>query len=133
MLETKTLSVSIARPPQQVYAFVAEPANLPHWAAGLGSAVRCTGRQCTVETPQGTLRVRFEKHNELGVLDHYVSPTPGVEIYVPVRVVANGAGSEVLFTLFRQPAMSAADFERDAALVRQDLATLKYLLERDTP
>lgn len=132
MLEARTLNVSIARPPQAVYAFVAEPANLPQWAAGLGSAVRCTGRRCTVETPQGTLQVRFEKYNELGVVDHYVSPAPGVEIYVPVRVVANGAGSEVLFTLFRQPEMSAADFEHDTALVRQDLATLKHLLERNT-
>lgn len=133
MLEAKTLNVSIARPPHQVYAFVAEPANLPQWAAGLGSAVRCKGRQCTVETPQGTLQVRFERRNTLGVVDHYVSPAPGVEIYVPVRVVANGAGSEVLFTLFRQPEMSVAEFERDAALVQQDLAALKQLLEQDTP
>jgi hypothetical protein len=63
-------------------------------------------------------------------LDHTVIPAPGVEIYVPLRVVANGdAGSEVLFTLFRQPGMSDEKFAADAKWVLSDLQKLKALLE----
>jgi hypothetical protein len=53
----------------------------------------------------------------------------GVEVYIPMRVVANGDGSEVIFTLFRTPGMSDAVLERDIGLVEGDLATLKELLE----
>jgi hypothetical protein len=53
--------------------------------------------------------------------------TPGVEVYVPLRVVANGDGSEL--TLFRQPQMSDDKFEADTEWVQRDLATLKQLLE----
>jgi hypothetical protein len=46
-----------------------------------------------------------------------------------MRVVPNGAGSEVLFTLFRSPAMSDDKYAEDASLVDRDLQTLKRLLE----
>ncbi|WP_300266119.1 hypothetical protein [Microbacterium sp.] len=39
----------------------------------------------------------------------------------PLRVLRNGDGSEVVFTLFRLPDVTDDDFEKDAALVRADL------------
>jgi len=47
----------------------------------------------------------------------------------PMRVVPSGDGSEVTFSLRRQPGMTDEDFERDEGLVRADLARLKGLLE----
>jgi hypothetical protein len=47
----------------------------------------------------------------------------------PMRAVANGSGSEVVFTLYRRPEMSEAEFARDADWVASDLARLKALLE----
>lgn len=46
-----------------------------------------------------------------------------------MRVVANGSGSEVIFTLFRQPGMSDEQVTEDAAWVERDLGTLKNILE----
>jgi hypothetical protein len=43
--------------------------------------------------------------------------------------VPNGSGSEVLFTVFRQPGMSDENFAKDTAMVEQDLQTLKLVLE----
>jgi len=43
--------------------------------------------------------------------------------------IADGDGCEVVFTVRRTPAMTDADFERDAALVKHDLALLKEVLE----
>jgi hypothetical protein len=76
------------------------------------------------------MNLRFVEHNDLGVLDHYVSPAPGVEAYVPMRVLPNGSGSEVLFTLFQLPGMSDEKYAEDAGLVTRDLQTLKRVLER---
>lgn len=48
---------------------------------------------------------------------------------VPLRVVGNGTGAEVLLTLFRQPGLSQARFRADQDWVRRDLAALKHLAE----
>lgn len=129
LLLARTLSVSIAAPPQAVYDFVANPENLPQWAQGLGKTVERRGDVWLVETAQGPVTVRFTDRNRFGVVDHYVTVAPGVEIYVPLRVIANATGSEVLLTLFRQPGMTDEQFAADRQLVEQDLQTLKMLLE----
>lgn len=79
--------------------------------------------------PQGSVGFRFVSRNELGVLDHVVTIGPGVEILNPMRVVPNGTGSEVLFTLFKLPAMLDHEFAADAAMVQHDLETLKRVVE----
>lgn len=129
MSPLRTLSVSIARPADEVYRFVADPLNLPCWAEGLGGAVRKTADGWIVDTPNGPLDLRFAPQNDFGVLDHWVSVKPGEVVYVPVRVIANGAGSEMLLTLLRMPGMSDAAFAADAAQVQRDLERLKRLLE----
>lgn len=127
--DSRTLTVRIERDAAAVYAFASQPENLPRWAAGLGSGVTRSGDGWVVDTPLGRLRLRFAPPNPLGVLDHAVTLPDGSVVDVPMRVVPNASGAEVLFTLFRQPAMSAEDFERDAGLVMADLQTLKRLLE----
>lgn len=129
MFASRTLSVSIGCPPSKVYEFVSNPENLPKWAKGLGKSVRKADGDWLVDTPQGPVKVRFARKNELGVLDHYVTTAQGAEVYVPLRVIANGFGSEVLFTLFRSPEMSEEQYAEDQMLVEQDLRTLKDILE----
>ena len=63
------------------------------------------------------------------MVDHWVFLPGGKVIAVPLRVVANAGGSEVTFTLFRQPEMSDELFDRDADWVRRDLARLKEVME----
>jgi hypothetical protein len=41
----------------------------------------------------------------------------GDEVHVPLRVVQNGTGSEVILTLYRQPAMDDERFAADIKLV----------------
>ena len=125
----RTLSVSIDRPPKQVYAFVRTAENLPQWASGLGKSVRKSGAGWILETDSGPLGLHFVADNDLGVLDHVVTLAPGVEVLNPMRVVPNGSGSEVSFTLFELPGMTADQFEKDAATVERDLRTLKRVLE----
>jgi hypothetical protein len=67
------------------------------------------------------------------VLDHEVPLPSGEVVYNPMRVVPDGEACEVVFTLRRQQGMTSEEFERDAATVAADLATLKRLLESHTP
>ena len=58
-----------------------------------------------------------------------VIPEHGPAMHNPMRVVANGDGAELVFTLFQRDGMSDDEMARDAAMVSRDLATLKALLE----
>jgi len=128
MNEVRHLSVTIAQSPDVVYAFLSEPANFPQWASGLGSLSQVNGAW-VAQTPEGPMPVRFSGKNPYGVLDHWVSPQAGPEIHIPMRVIANGEGSELIFTLFRQPGMDDAKFAADADWVMRDLEKAKRLLE----
>jgi len=128
-VESRTLSVRIDRNPQDVYGVVSQPENLPKWATGLGVSIAMVGGEWIAETPHGPTKVRFTERNTFGVLDHFVSAEPGVEAYIPMRVIANSHGSEILFTLLRSDDMSDAAFAEDAAWVERDLKALKVLLE----
>ena len=123
------VSISIERSPAEVYAFAANPENLPRWAKGLSGSIRKVGGEWVAESPMGKVKVRFAAPNPLGVLDHDVVLESGEAVHNPMRVVANGGGSEVVFTLYRRPGMSDADFAADARAVAADLAALKALTE----
>ncbi|MFJ8581139.1 SRPBCC family protein [Micromonospora sp. NPDC093277] len=127
--ESRHLSVYIDRPVEEVYAFAADPENLPRWAPGLGNSVVRIDDNWFVGTPEGRIRVTFAPKNEYGVLDHEVLTPAGETVYVPLRVIVNGTGCEVVFTLRRSPGMTDAEFERDTALVNSDLALLRKVLE----
>ena len=129
IFESRTLSVSINRHPDEVYAFVLNPENLPQWAPAFCKSVRKAGAAWIVETPDGPVEIRFVESNPFRVLDHYVIPTSGVEFYVPMRVLANGSdGSELILTLFRQPKMSDEQLRQDIEMVTRDLNVLKAVL-----
>jgi hypothetical protein len=127
--EVRHVSVSINRAPGAVYAFAANPENLTKWATGLGSVKHVAG-EWIADSPLGHLRIRFAGENELGVLDHDVTLDSGVTTHNPMRVLPNGEGSEVVFSLFRRLDMSDAEFLNDANWVAADLAALKRLLEQ---
>jgi hypothetical protein len=132
MRDVKHISTYIDRRPNEVYAFAADPGNLPRWAAGLaGAEVTKEGDEWIMEAPFGRVRVRFAEQNTFGVMDHDVMLESGVTVHNPMRVVPNGEGSEFLFTLIRQPGMSDEQFAKDQAAVEKDLHALKDLLERD--
>ena len=127
--ESQHISIGIDRPADEVYEYASNPANLPEWAAGLGSSVERQGDVWVADSPMGRVTVAFVEHNDYGVLDHFVGLPSGETVYNPMRVLPDGPASEVIFTLRRRPDMTDDDFARDAAAVSADLATLKRALE----
>jgi hypothetical protein len=129
MHQARTVSVSIARPWEEVYEAIWRPEDFPKWASGLSASplVR-DGDWWSATGPEGPVRIRFTGRNAFGVMDHRVDPGTGPEVHVPMRVVPNGGGAEVLVTLFRRPGMSDEAFAADAEWVLRDLLALKALL-----
>jgi hypothetical protein len=128
--DSRTISVYINRTPQDVYAFAAEPMNVPQWAVGLGTAIEQVNGDWVAQTPNGPVTVRITESNPFGIMDHSVRIASGQEVYNPFRVVPRGAGAVVLFTVFRRPEMTDEEFAQDTGAVERDLHTLKQVLER---
>ncbi len=128
MLEVHTASVSIAKPWRDLYEAIWRPACFPTWASGLsGSSLEKDGDAWKAEGPEGPVRIRFTSYNLFGVMDHHVDVGKGSEIYVPLRIIPNSDGAEVMLTLFRQPGMSDAKFLADVEWVQRDLLKLRTL------
>ena len=128
--ESRHVGISIDRSAVEVYDYIANPANLPQWAAGLGSSVARVDGQWVAESPMGRVVIAFAEQNMYGIVDHNVTLPSGETVYNPMRVIADGSGCEVVFTLRRHPTMSDEDYARDADAVAADLATLKRVLTR---
>jgi hypothetical protein len=126
--QTRHLSVLIDRPAAEVYAYARDYRNLPAWAAGLASGVRPVAGRWLADSPMGEVEVRFVPVNDLGVLDHDVVLPSGEAVTNPLRVLADGDSSEVVFTVRRRPGMTAQEFDADAAAVQADLESLRSLL-----
>lgn len=129
MAEAWTPSIGIARPAAEVYAYLADPRSFEEWASGLGGALEETAGGWSIDGDAGRSAIRFTARNAFGVLDHWLTPPGGGEVYVPMRVVANGGGCEVLITIYRQPGVSDEKLAEDLAWVSRDLAALKRLAE----
>ncbi|MCW2973804.1 MAG: Polyketide cyclase/dehydrase [Thermoleophilia bacterium] len=131
-IETRHVGVRIERTADAVYHYARSPEHLPDWAAGLaGGAVEEVDGSWIVESPMGRVGIAFADDNAFGVLDHVVTLPDGVAVMNPLRVLADGASCDVVFTVRHRPGVSSPDFERDVSAIAADLATLKQLLETD--
>jgi uncharacterized protein YndB with AHSA1/START domain len=125
----KILHISINASPEAVYDFVSQPEHMAQWAPNFGRAMTRSGTDWVMESPDGPFGVSFEAPNTFGVLDHWVVAPDGSKYFNPIRVVANGSGSLISFTLFQHPSWSDEKLEADARLVSGDLMRLKELMD----
>jgi hypothetical protein len=131
MLPSRTYSISIDRNWRDLYEAIWRPEVFPKWASGLSeSDLREEDGKWLADGPEGAITIRFTPHNDYGVMDHWVDNGEGKEVHVPLRVIQNGAGTEVMLTLFRQPGMDDEMFARDAKWINRDLRALKEFATR---
>lgn len=130
-LPCRHLSISVRQPAAAVYAFLAEPANWSKWASGLGTLRQLDDGRWVAQQADGVATIVFSPRNPFGICDHTVTTANGREVYVPLRVIENNGGAEVILTLYRLPGMDDATWERDAAWMRKDLERLNACCSLD--
>ncbi len=131
------MSIAVAVPPATAYAYAADPRNLPSWAPGFVRSIERRGDAWIAQTTLGEATFRFAPANEFGVLDHDVH-LPAGAFHNPMRVIPNGDGCEILFTMLQLPDMTDGQFQADLETIRADLGKLRSALEgghiaRETP
>ena len=129
-LETATISMTINAPPESVSADLADPSSHLEWATEFFSGTaedQGDGTwQVTVPRMGGPVLLRIDGDTTQGVIDMYLAPLGApFGAPLPVRVVPNGDGSDVLFTLARFPNQSDEEWVEGLRSMERELTNLK--------
>lgn len=132
MLKARTLTIQIARPPEDVYNFLVDPANLAGWTlVQNGRPDPAAGpNSWAFDGPRDTVVVHFTPANDFLVLDYRMQVGPQVIHAAHVRVIRNGAGTVLTHTSVQQPLVSDAMFASEEEWMMSDLLVLKTLMEQ---
>lgn len=135
---TDTVRITIEAPFDAVVADLAEPVTHPEWATEFfGGPARpgsVTG-EFVVPVPMmgGETRMRIEHHAPSGAIDMFLAPGDApFGPPLPIRVLRNGDGADVLFTLTRFPGMPDEAWIAGLTSMRKELDQLKRRLESAT-
>lgn len=122
---SRTHSVSIPRPPHEVFSFLAEVESWPRWAVLTVRRVRCEGQDWVVEGVEGEFPLVVVSRPEVGLFDYELGGWS-----VAMRVLPNGEGSEVVATFLQPAGMEEREFEQAANVRERELKALKVVLSR---
>lgn len=132
MLKTRTLTVEINRPIEEVYAFLVEPANLMRWTQVSGGRPEPLKglRAWSFTGPRGAVLVHFTARNAYHVLDYTVQTSPEFSQTASVRLIRNGSGCVLTHTSVQHQLVSDEAFDSELEWLNSDLLVLKTLMER---
>ena len=122
----ETRSISIEATPAAVFAFVADPYNLPRWAPAFASEVRPDGERWTVTSGGAELTIAVQASEEHGTVDLLGGPELNVGAFS--RVLPNAAGSEYLFTLFFPDGTPQEAIAAQMDVVEEELRSIRELV-----
>jgi hypothetical protein len=120
MNRCETRSISIAAPPSAVLDFVGDARTLPRWAPAFTRTVEPDGEHWRIDGG-GLVDVRVSR--ERGTVDIVAADDPRRGAFS--RVIANGEGSEFLFTLQFQDGTSEHLVQAQMAVVEAELCAVR--------
>ncbi len=129
-LISKTLTVTIDASYDKVAEDLADPMTHPEWGREFfdGPARKTEDGLVVVNIPAmgGEVRYKIDNDIERGIFDLYFAPE-GQEFGppLPVRLLHNEDGVDVLWTLAQQPGMPIEIWESGLASMERELANLK--------
>lgn len=129
-LETHTVTVTIDAPFATVAADLADSTTHHEWATEFFAGPVRPGEPGEFIAPVpmmgGEVRHRIDADVERGILDLYFAPIGGpYGPPIPVRLVPNGDGVDVLWTLARFPGVSDHAWQQGVASMARELDALK--------
>ncbi|HEX2715788.1 MAG TPA: hypothetical protein VHM88_26695 [Candidatus Acidoferrales bacterium] len=127
-MKSNTEQVTINVDHRHLFAFLADPNNLPRWAVGFCRAIRRDGDRWFAQTSQGEVAIRYDTHPDLGIIDFHISLAPGTDVTAFSRVLPNGDGSEYVFTQFQAPGMPDDVFEGQVRALKEEMVMLSALM-----
>jgi hypothetical protein len=125
-VRSDTQAVTVHADADALFAFLAEPRNLPKWAVGFCRDIRPDGDDWLVATGQGEVRLRLEADPRARTVDFRMTLAPGVAVLAASRIVPNGAEAEYVFTQFQPDGMPDEAFAANVRALGEELLVLKH-------
>lgn len=133
-LPIRTVTVTIDAPYPEVADYLADPSMAHEWGTEFfaGPLRRADGDEWVAPVPMmgGECRYRQEVDVRRGILDIFLAP-PGGEFGppLPVRLLRNGDGIDVLWTLTRFPGTPDEAWQHMIESMERELQNLKLRFE----
>jgi hypothetical protein len=133
-IPTETVKVTIDASFAEVTGFIADPKNAHIIGSDFfaGPLKKLEGDEWLATVPRmgGEVRYRHDVTLDDGVIDIYLA-APGEDFGppLPVRVVPNGDGVDVLWTLARFPGVSDEEWDQNVNSMKRELERVKARLE----
>jgi len=121
----ETRSISIAAPPENVLRLLGEPRMLPEWAPAFAEAVEPADPDWLINPGPGEFRIRARVSAEYGTVD-LLDPRD-LRRGAHMRVLSNGDGSELLFTLVFPASVDKQSIGQQMATVEAELRAVRDL------
>ena len=122
-------AVDIQAPFERVFGFLANPINWPRYAVvNLRSVSPGEHGWFKMVTKFGHGEIRVNPVKELGIIDHDWRD-PQANWTVPARIVGNGDGVTVMFTVFQPPIMTGEQFDQAMKEMDLEMNKLREVLE----
>jgi hypothetical protein len=124
----KTLTASLPQDAQALFAWIAEPENLPRWHSSFCRSIRRENGSLLVESPRGSVPIRFIRDDHSLVLDLLAEVAEGIELTNAIRVLRSGEGSELVWTLIKPEDVSESLFNEQFRWAGSALQNLRKVM-----
>lgn len=126
-MKVQTISITVPASRDEVFTYLAEVANIPHWAPEFCRSIRRCPTAWKVTTPAGERFFAVEPDRRTGVIDFLLGEQLDEMSVFPLRVISMPHGSAVIATYFQAFGMANETYDRD---YRALLAALRGLMRR---
>ncbi len=126
-LKSKTLTVSVDRHPATLLEWLATPENLPLWHGVFCRSIQRAPSGWIASSRRGPIPIRFLRDDRSGLLDLVLRENAGEDLTLAMRVLPNGSGSEVVFTIIQSPGLSDQAYQEHMRWAEKAIHGLKKL------
>ena len=103
-MRSETVTRVLPAPKNEVFAYLADVENLPHWATEFARELKVEDGRHKVVNGLGEFFFRIEADPETGVIDMFAGPTKDSMAVFPTRAVELPDGRTAYsFTMFQTP------------------------------
>jgi len=124
-LLAKTLTASLPGNPREIFARISDPENLPAWHSSFCRSLRRENGLLIAESPRGPVPMRFIRDDHSLVLDLLIEVKEGIELLCAIRLLPNGDGSEIIWTLVKPEGISDSVFHEQLRWAGSALHSLR--------
>lgn len=127
-MRSTTVTAVLPAPKDEVFAFLANVDNLPHWATEFARELKYENGKAKVVNNLGEFHFTIVADPSTGVIDMYAGPTDQDMAVFPTRVVElPGDTSAYSFTMFQGPDMPDDLFESQHGSLEREFDNIRRI------